>query len=124
LYLKDGLIESITHEFTHHFITNFKLFDKKASYIFDKRNDTTDRTFSFDAEEAIVINTTETYFINKGGLSKSVVDFNLNNKYKAKKTILSDTTIELNRIRLENLKSLSPATSTTFDDIYKFNFYN
>ena len=123
LYLREGLIESITHEFTHHYITNFKFFDKKADYIFNKRNDTTDKSFSFDVEEAIVINTTETYFIKKGGLSKALVDFNMNIKYQNKKNTLSDTTIELNRQRFDNLKNLSPSISTTFDDIYKLDFY-
>lgn len=123
LYLREGLIESIAHEFIHHYITNFKLFDKKADYIFNKRNDSTDKTFSFDAEEAIVINTTETYFVKKGGLSKGLVNFNLNNKYKAKKTVLSDMTVELNKQRFDALKKLSPIQSTVFDEIYRLNIF-
>lgn len=123
LYLKEGLVESIGHEFTHHYITNFKFFDKKAGHVFDRRYDTTDKKYSFDVEEALVINTTQTYFLKKGGLSKELTDFNMKVKYQDKKNILSNMTDALNVQRYEKLKSLSPASSITFDQIYRFDFY-
>jgi hypothetical protein len=121
-YLKEGLIESIGHEYTHHYITNFKNFDKKGRYIYDKRYDDNDNMFSFDVEEAIVINTIETYFMQKGGLSKDLVDFNMKVKYKAKKDVLEDLTKEINKQRFDTLKNLSPPASITFDDVYRLAF--
>ncbi|MGI8642347.1 MAG: hypothetical protein ACR2MG_20655 [Pyrinomonadaceae bacterium] len=121
-YLREGLVESITHEFTHLYIFNFMDLDRKANYIFKKRSDQTDLTFAFDAEEGIVVNTTQTYFRKKGGLSKTLIDFNMN-KYLDKKKVLSDMSDEKNKVRFDNLKSLSPTTSTTFDEVYRLDLY-
>lgn len=123
LYLREGLIESIAHEFTHHYVTNFRNFDKKGDHVYNKRYDQSDKSFSFDAEEAIVINTIETYFVKKGGLSQELINFNLNIKYKNKKEVLNNMTVEANKKRFEDLKNLSPSTSTSFDEVYRLDFF-
>ncbi|WP_286884301.1 MULTISPECIES: hypothetical protein [Sphingobacterium] len=120
-YLREGLLESIVHEFTHHYISNFRNFDKKANFIYNKRYDLQDKTFSFDAEEAIVINTTESYFVKVGGLSKKLINFNLAIKYKDKKEKLINMDIPINKERFEKLKELSNAS--TFDGVYRLDFY-
>ncbi|RUT70238.1 hypothetical protein D0817_10470 [Flavobacterium cupreum] len=122
LYLREGLIESITHEFIHHYVTNFKFFDMKGGFVFGKRNDSQDQSFQVDVEEAMVINTAETYLIRKGGLSDDLLNFNLGIKYQGKKEILQDLTIASNKARYDALKLLSPPTSDSFDYVYRFYF--
>jgi len=122
LYLKEGLIESLLHEFTHLYLYNFADFDKKAKHIFEKRPDPVDTNYNVDVEEAIVINTIDSYLMGKGGLSADLLTFNIDVKYQGKKKILSDLSIPLNKTRFDELKGLSPSSSSSFDDIYKLDF--
>lgn len=123
LYLKEGLIESIVHEFTHHYVSTMQCdpsLDKKAKYIYSQRNDLNDKDFDFDVEEGIVLNTTKNYFKAKGGLSSQLVSF-YDKKLDTKKQRITDTANSLNKVRYNNLQQLSLPGAKGFDEIYSLN---
>lgn len=117
-YMRDGLLETIIHEFVHNYISSNTTIDKKAFFINEMRFDKVDTQFQNDVEEAIVLNTTLSYYMNKGGISSAVIKF-YNDKLNEKKVIL--TSYFSNKINLQRyyaLKALSEQTSNNFEDIY------
>lgn len=116
LYLREGLVESVIHEFTHHYITNFALLDARCAYIFNKRADAADPLFDDDAEEAIVLNTVHRYFTAKGGLSDTLGRF-YERKLQVKKAILTAAS-PLQQNREQALRALTQGGAATWEDIY------
>ncbi|WP_159019854.1 hypothetical protein [Algibacter sp. L3A6] len=125
-YMRDGLIESIIHEFVHLYITNSVSIDEKSFFINEMRNDTTDKNFDIDVEEAIVLNTCLKYYKTKGGISYEVLNF-YEKMLQTKQEILTKTfnySDKLNLQRYYALKSLSKSTAKNFEDIYFLNILN
>jgi len=123
-YMRDGLLETLIHEFTHNYITSNATIDKKAFFINEMRFDTVDKQFQNDVEEAIVLNTTLSYYRKKGGISSTVIKF-YDERLKEKKVIL--TSYFSNKINLQRyyaLKALSEQSATNFEDIYILNILN
>ncbi|MGC4038677.1 MAG: hypothetical protein QM764_22125 [Chitinophagaceae bacterium] len=117
-YMRDGLIETLIHEFTHNYITNNTTINRKAFFINEMRFDKTDTSFQRDVEEAIVYNTCLRYYKRKGGISSTVQSF-YEAKLKEKKRLL--TSFYSNKICLQRyyaLKSLSDPEAQNFEDIY------
>ena len=119
-YLRDGLIETLIHEFTHHYISNSTYIDEKAFFINEMRFDATDINFDFDVEEAVVLNTILRYYDQKSGISKSVIDF-YKGMLQRKKITLTATFNFSNKVNLQRyyaLKALSTPYATNFEDVY------
>jgi len=119
-YLRDGLIESIIHEFTHLYITNSTAIDEKAFFINEMRNDTNDTDFDFDVEEAIVLNTILKYYKKKEGISNSVIRYYENILLNKRKKLINTYRYsdKINLQRYYALKCLSKKGSSNFEDVY------
>ncbi len=70
-YLKDGLIESICHEMIHNYIDLSYTYDPTVNTIRQNRGNS---NFIY-AEEIAVMNTSLTYFIEKGGLNENLISY-------------------------------------------------
>lgn len=85
-YLKDGLIESISHEMIHNYIDLAYTYDKSINEIRQNRGKL---NFTY-AEENAVLNTSLPYFIKKGGLNEKLISYYYKNTFDYNICILNE----------------------------------
>jgi hypothetical protein len=110
-YLKDGLIESITHEMLHNYIDLAYSYKESINKIKTSRANC---NFKY-AEENTVLNTSLSYFIKKGGLHKKLIEYYYLNTFDFNIETLRRTN-QLNEFSKVFTKSFK---NKTWKDIFK-----